>query len=1237
MRLRQLTRLLAGGLGLFLLSCGSETAPEVNDPPVVDASSLPTGVVGASYTHTLEASGGDGTYAWVVVGGSLPEGLTLDLSGVVSGTPTVADTSRFTVEAASGDGQSATAQLSITVFEALTVTADSLADAVVGVPYADTLASAGGDGVHAWSLDAGTLPGGLSLDGSGIVSGTPTGADSIAFTARVTSGDGQSVTVDVTITVYDPVSIQTTGLPTGVVGVPWAAALAATGGDGSDTWDVVAGALPVGLALDPSGDITGTPTAPDSAAFTVRVTTGDGQTATAELVIRVYPPLSVATASLPSGVTGSAYVRPLTALGGDGAYRWVVAAGALPDGLSLDSLGMLSGTPTGAGSATFTVEVASGDGQSATADFTVTVWDAVTITTDSLPNAVAGIPYAVTLTASGGDGTVAWSVMAGALPAGLTLNAAGEISGTPSGAVNASFTVEATTGDAQADTLELTLDVFVPLSIVTDTLPTGVVGVAYSSVLSATGGDGAYTWSVPAGSLPGGLGLDPSGVVVGTPTEAISAPLTFEVKTGDGQSATANLTLTTFAPLTITTPTLPNGIAGSAYTTTLEATGADGSYTWSVVAGTVPDGLTLDAFGVLSGTPTGAGSDTLTLAVASGDGQTATTDLVVTVYDPVAITTVSLPNGVVGASYSEALAATGGDGTYAWAITAGTLPAGLTLDPSGLLAGTPGSAASGTLTFEVTTGDGQTVSADLALSTYAAVTISTVALPDAEVGVPYTQSIISTGGDGTYTWSVLSGSLPDGLSLDTAGTVSGTATTAGGATFTARVTTGDGQTADVVLGLKAWKAATFVEGYAGANSVDRGGTIDLFTATDGSEHAMRVYRMGWYGGDGRQLLLTVDSVPGLQQAVPTPDPTTGLIEAGWTATYTLQTDPSWTSGVYIVELDATGAPLGRLLFVLRDDAGPTDLLVQIPVTTYQAYNNWGGKSLYDYNSTGGRAHKVSFDRPYGDESLVWSRGPSTTGGFFNGDYNLILWLEREGYSATYVTSEDLERDPSVLSGPRVFVSNFHDEYWSRGMRDNLVTAMDAGLHAAFLDANNLYWQIRWEDSSTSNPRRVMVAYKDAGLDTEAPSDALETVRWRDAPVNEPENAILGVMYSSDYAYGSSFPWVVQNATHWIYAGTGLADNDEITGLVGYEFDRVWANGLTPTGLEVLAASPVVDGLGNADVHNAAIYTRASGAIVFAAGTNYWSWFLDNTYKPNAADARVQQMTRNLLTRMLTGG
>ncbi|MDQ4147941.1 MAG: hypothetical protein M3120_09740 [Pseudomonadota bacterium] len=421
---------------------------------------------------------------------------------------------------------------------------------------------------------------------------------------------------------------------------------------------------------------------------------------------------------------------------------------------------------------------------------------------------------------------------------------------------------------------------------------------------------------------------------------------------------------------------------------------------------------------------------------------------------------------------------------------------------------------------------------------------------------------------------------------------------------------------------------TPIRGYAGQASINRGEALALHVSTSRPSYTLEIYRMGWYGGAGARLLQTVGPLPGQNHPVPPPQPDTGLIACAWPVSYTLQTGADWVTGVYLVKLISDVGDVGYILFVLRDDSRPADILYQVPLTTYQAYNDWGGKSLYDHNSTGGRAYKVSFDRPYSN----WAGA----GDFFEGDYNMIRWLERQGYSLTYATSIETQAAPGVLSGHKVFLSNWHDEYWSKPMRDHLTAARDQGKHLAFFDSNNIYWQIRFESSASGVDNRVMVCYKDASLDPLSGSNpSLTTVTWREAPVNQPENALLGIMFEDMFTYGSSYPWVVQNAGHWIYAGTGLQEGQAIAGLVGYEYDKVFNNGLTPAGLTVLAASPVVGNSAGSSTHHGAIYTAPSGALVFTAGTNYWPWKLDdNPYQSHGADARVQQITANLLNRMI---
>ena len=326
------------------------------------------------------------------------------------------------------------------------------------------------------------------------------------------------------------------------------------------------------------------------------------------------------------------------------------------------------------------------------------------VTTGSLPNAAPSVAYSETLAATGGDSDYTWSVTVGSLPMGLSLATNGAITGTPTGA-SSTFTVEATSGDGQTATQQLTITINV--AITTTSLPNAAPSVAYSETLAATGGDSDYTWSVTVGSLPMGLSLATNGAITGTPTGA-SSTFTVEATSGDGQTATQQLTIT--INVAITTTSLPNAAPSVAYSETLAATGGDSDYTWSVTVGSLPMGLSLATNGAITGTPTGA-SSTFTVEATSGDGQTATQQLTITINATVAITTASLPDGVENVDYgTETLTATGGDGSYTWAPASGSgpLPTGLSLATNGDVSGKPTVVGSSVFTVEVTSGDGQT-------------------------------------------------------------------------------------------------------------------------------------------------------------------------------------------------------------------------------------------------------------------------------------------------------------------------------------------------------------------------------------------------------------------------------------------------------------------------------------------------------------------------------------------------
>ena len=280
---RRVLPLIIGSL-LLPLGCGNDepTGPSFSTLAVTTGS-LPNAAPSVAYSETLAATGGDSDYTWSVTVGSLPMGLSLATNGAITGTPTGAS-STFTVEATSGDGQTATQQLTITINVAITTT--SLPNAAPSVAYSETLAATGGDSDYTWSVTVGSLPMGLSLATNGAITGTPTGASS-TFTVEATSGDGQTATQQLTITINATVAITTASLPDGVENVDYGTeTLTATGGDGSYTWAPASGSgpLPTGLSLATNGDVSGKPTVVGSSVFTVEVTSGDGQGSVTKIV-----------------------------------------------------------------------------------------------------------------------------------------------------------------------------------------------------------------------------------------------------------------------------------------------------------------------------------------------------------------------------------------------------------------------------------------------------------------------------------------------------------------------------------------------------------------------------------------------------------------------------------------------------------------------------------------------------------------------------------------------------------------------------------------------------------------------------------------------------------------------------------------------------------------------------------------------------------------------------------------
>jgi len=429
-----------------------------------------------------------------------------------------------------------------------------------------------------------------------------------------------------------------------------------------------------------------------------------------------------------------------------------------------------------------------------------------------------------------------------------------------------------------------------------------------------------------------------------------------------------------------------------------------------------------------------------------------------------------------------------------------------------------------------------------------------------------------------------------------------------------------------------------IEGFAGATSVNRGGQINFFINTSSPSYTIEIFRLGWYGGAGARQMTVATTLSGQAQPPATVSTDTFLLECPWKLSYTLTVpgDSSvsnlWISGVYLARITASDTGKGAYIpFVVRDDSGKAEMILNVAAATYQAYNNWGGKSLYGYNSTGGvRALKVSFDRPYQDLGGA--------GILMQYEYGAIEFLEKNGYNVTYATDIDLHEGKLQFKNHKAFIVMGHDEYWTRAMRDNVTTARDADVSLAFFTGNTMVWQARLESSTTDSAAdRVLVEYRSPSLDPyDVAADPTKwpyvTTEWRDAPINDPEESLLGEMFSNVVTPNVA-DYVVKDGSSWVFAGTGLTTGSPIPQVVGREIDHSFGVVAIP-GLEILASGDIETYDGKPDHADMTIYQAASGAYVFNAGSLMWPWTLDSyAFWGSHADyksALAQQITANVL-------
>jgi len=942
-------------------------------------------------------------------------------------------------------------------------------------------------------------------------------------------------------------------------------------------------------------------------------------------------PLSITTASLTNGALGIPYTAALGAAGGTLPHTWLITSGSLPLGLSLNaSTGTIAGTPTATGTAAFTIQVRD------SANPAATVTKPLSITIDSPPPlTIWSNTTAPGLVDGGADSPVELGVkfrsdVAGTI-SGIRFYKASTNTGTHVGnlwscnnATCSSGTLLATAtfiGESGSGWQQVNFSS--PVAIIANT----VYIASYHADNGHYSADVNYFASTGVDNTP--LHALANGVSGGNGVYAYGATSAFPINTFNTSNYWVDVVFNPGPAATLTsiavTPANPSINVGATQQFTATGTYSDNStqnltsqVTW---VSATPTLATINAAGLATGVSAGTSSISATLSGISGS-------TVLTVQAaPLSITTVSLPDGTISSAYGAALAASGGSLPYTWSLATGSiLPAGLTLSSTGAISGTP--TAAGTTNFTVQVRD----SANPAVTVTKALSINIT---------------VGTGGCASPPNAIVAENCLSG-NPKTEWDVSGA---------------GDSS----------------IQGFATDISVNKGGTVNFKINTPATNYRLDIYRMGYYGGNGARKVATVNPSTTLPQSQPAClTNATGIIDCGnWSVSASWTVPANAISGIYFaraVRSDTGGA--SHIVFIVRDDASTSRILFQTADTTWQAYNSHPGNlptssatSLYTGvgpgtgGSADGRAYKVSYNRPFN------TRVSETETWLFSGEYPMVRWLEANGYDVSYFTGVDADRNGSLITNHRIYMTNGHDEYWSGDQRTKVEAARNAGVNLALFSGNAIFWKTRWENSidGSGTAYRTLVCYKETHSYPNNPDPTnIWTGTWRDprgtppADGGRPENALSGTFFRINGPFVDTIKVPAEDGKMRFWRNTDIATQGVgqiaalAAGTLGFEVDVDDDNGFRPAGLFGVSSSPIststlyaVDSgfgstfgappIGTTPTNRLTLYRHSNGALVFSTGSYQWSWGLDANHDRSdlgsVTDVRMQQATVNLFADM----